>query len=287
MLKNKINLILIFLIFSVCAFAQVQLNPGWGLDRIDQRTGFDLAYHYSATGQGVTVYVVDSGIQLDNPEFEGRAANGYGRYQKNCNGHGTGVAGVIGSRSFGVAKQVTLVSVRVQPCSGVALATDVIKGLNWILRNARGPSVVNISANGTYYPDFNTAVQNLINAGIVVVVGAGNDSQDACYHSPSAVMDAIVVGATRSDDTSAPWSNFGSCVDLYAPGEGIATTWTTAPVTYGSGTSYSAPIVTGVAAMYLETHPLASPQEVRDAIVSNTTPDVILGANPNLFIYSL
>jgi subtilisin family serine protease len=279
--------LLLSLLFAPLFIGGVQFNPGWNLDRIDQRTGFDGAYSYQATGQGVRVYVVDSGI-ADLSEFSGRVSDGYGRSNIKCSGHGTAVGAVIGAETYGVAKDVDLVSVKIQ-CTASATAVEVIRSLNWIAKDLRrfsGRSVVNISLNGDFYPDLNSAVQNLIDAGAVVVAGAGNSGRDACLYSPSAVKDAIVVGGTDQNDTALIYSNFGQCVDLYAPGEGIWTIWNTGERTFTSGTSYAAPHVSGLAAIYLERHPFASVQEVRDTIVANSTPDVIQGANPNLFIYS-
>jgi aqualysin 1 len=287
MQRSIVNLLLIAAVFSAMVAGQ------WNLDRIDQRVGLDGLYNYSSTGRGVTAYVVDSGVQISNPEFEGRASDGYGRYRTGCNGHGTGVAGVIGSRSYGVAKEVLLVSVQVLPCTGstVKSENDIVRGLDWILRDMKRSGrrvVVNISFQVIAgFSNIYDRLQQINDAGGVIVIGAGNDSDDACRHPLASFPNAIVVGGTRSDDTAAPWSNYGSCVDLYAPGEGVWTTWTTAPRTFVSGTSYSAPHVTGLAAIYLERNPFASSEEVRDAIVGNATPDVILGANPNLFIYTL
>jgi subtilisin family serine protease len=173
-------------------------------------------------------------------------------------------------------------------CTGFILAADLVRGLKWIARDCKRQArcIVNISLKNGNYPTTNQAVQDLLDVGALVVVSAGNDSSDACFNWPN--TDLLVVGATRQDDTAAPWSNFGSCVDLYAPGEGV---WTitngTIGTTYKSGTSYSAPHVSGLAAIYWELHPSATAAEVRDAITGNATPDVILGANPNWFIYSM
>lgn len=280
----KICLTLLILTFS--AFGQ-----SWSLDRINQRSlPLDGDVSISGTGQGVRVYVVDSGIMLEHPQFEGRAIKGYGRPEKGCTGHGTGVAGIIGSKDYGVAKNVTLVSVQVF-CAGGVQITDIIKGLAWVKRDCRQQRtrcVANISLISGKYLDFNTAVQDLIDSGIVVVVGAGNNGADACNYSPASVPDAIAVGASRIDDTTVSYSNFGACVDIYAPGEAVWTIWNDASFTplQVSGTSFSAPHVAGAAAIYLEQHPSATPQEVNAGIIGHATYNVLISANPNIFLYS-
>lgn len=260
----------------------------WNLDRLDTRERvFDDLYNYTYTGQGITVYIVDSGIQLDHPELEGRAVNGYGRSSDACDGHGTATAGLVGSRTYGVAKQVTLVSVKIR-CTGLPPVADVIKGLDWVYRDAKRSnrsSVALITYTGSRYLDYEAAVRKLTTVGVIPVVSAGNDGDDACRHSPSAVLEALVVGGTRSDDSALSYSNYGACVDLYAPGEGTQTLWNGSQVTYFSGTSAAAPHVAGLAAMYLETHPFASAAEVHTAVVNNATTDVLIGANPNRMAY--
>lgn len=283
-MKILFKLFLFLSLFTVSAYAQFP----WNLDRIDSRTlAFDGTYNFPATGAGVNVYVVDSGVEYANPEFGGRASNGYGRYSADCSGHGTAVAALIASTSYGVAKQANIISVKVY-CTGVPTDTDVIKGLQWIKRDASRSgkrSVVNISLNGNSSGPLNSAVRDLIASGVTVVASAGNSQEDACWHSPSSVQEAIVVGGTSSNDAALYYSNYGPCVDLYAPGEGVWTFWQNAPIVYFSGTSAAAPHVAGLAAMYLERNPTATPAVVQTAIVANATPDVLIGANPNLFIY--
>jgi subtilisin family serine protease len=199
-------------------------------------------------------------------------------------------SGIVGSKTFGVAKQAILISVQVK-CTGQIQLANLLKGLDWTYRDCKsfqrsgGRCVVNLGEGGRYYyADFNNSVQQLIDLGAVVVGPAGNDADDACHYSPGAVMDTIVVGASRQDDTALLYSNFGACVDLYAPGEGAATISIGGVPTYFSGTSAATPHVSGLAAIYLERHALATPLEVRNAIILDATSDVILGANPNLFI---
>lgn len=282
---------------SYVSQTDVQTNPGWGLDRIDQRTlPFDFTYGFSGRGTGVNVYVLDTGILPTHVELQGRVIEAFDAVHDNtpinqCNGHGTGVAGVVGATTFGVAKNVTLQDVRVLPCSGDGTLSDVISGVDWVTRHAVQPAVANMSLQTGLSQTLNDAVASSINAGVTYVVGAGNNTQDACRWSPSSVPGAIVVGAIGNTDTRVSWSNFGSCVDLFAPGEGISTIWneTDTTTTFASGTSFSSPFVAGIAALYLEQYPTALPGEVATAIVTNATTGVIsdVGLNsPNLLAYS-
>jgi subtilisin family serine protease len=282
---------------SYVSEADVESNPGWGLDRIDQRAlPFDFTFNYTAHGTGVNVYVLDSGILPTHVQLQGRVIEAFDAVHDNtpinqCNGHGTGVAGVVGSSIFGVAKNVTLQDVRVLPCTGYGTVSDLISGVDWVTRHAVRPAVANMSVGTTLSPTVNDAVSASITSGVVYVVSAGNDSYDACRNSPSSVPGAITVGATNNTDTRTSWSNYGSCVDIFAPGEGISTIWngTDSTTTYVAGTSYSSPFVAGVAALYLEQHPAATPAEVQAVIGANATPGIISdpGLNsPNLLLYS-
>ena len=278
-MRNAVNLILISLIFAVMIAAQTS----WGLDRINQRfLPFDLDTTMPYTGAGVTVYVIDSGV-INVPEFDGRVRQGYGRHDVNCSSHATGIAGIVGGSTYGVAKQVNIVSVKVY-CSGdVTIDTpekglSLLKGLAWVYRDAKRnsrTSVAVIPLNGGRNLELDDAVRKLTTVNVVPVVSAGNGDQfgpkNACNYSPSAVLEALVVGGTRADDTALPYSNYGPCVDLYAPGEGVWTVWNTGELTWMSGTSYAAPHVAGVAAQYLELHPFASVAEVHQAVVNNAT----------------
>lgn len=286
------KILLSFVLFALLAISAAAQAIPWNLDRIDQRYWpvDGASYAPAATGRGVTVYVVDTGIQLDHPEFEGRAVKGFGKPNVDgCSGHGTHVAGTIGSKTYGVAKDVTLVSVRVYPCSGPTTAKTILDGLDWIARQRKkGPAVVNISIVQTSF-SMDAEVQTLINKGYTVVVSAGNYSADACNYSPARLPDVITVGSIDEADTYDPSTNYGPCIDLFAPGMWIVSTWNDGGTFPLSGTSTAAPHVAGVAALYLEDHPNASPAEVRNAIVSNATSSVIYNVPPNtanLLLYS-
>jgi len=283
---------------SYISEADVEYNPGWGLDRIDQRAlPFDFTFNYSSRGSGVNVYILDSGILPTHVELQGRVVQAYNAVHDNtpinqCNGHGTGVAGVVGSATYGVAKNVTLQDVRILPCTGYGTVSDLISGVDWVTHHAVRPAVANMSVTTTISQSVNDAVAAGIASGVTFVVSAGNDSSDACLASPSGVPEAIVVGAMNNMDSRTSWSNFGSCVDLFAPGETVSTIWngTDTTTTYAAGTSFSSPFVAGIAAVYLEQHPGATPTEVSAAIVSNATPGVVTdpGLNsPNLLAYSV
>jgi len=282
---------------SYVSETDVETNPGWGLDRLDQRSvPFDFTYNYNGRGTGVNIYILDSGILSTHVELQGRVVSAYdavhGQTGSQCNNHGTSVAGVAGSTTFGVAKNAMLQDVRVLPCTGYGSVSDVISGVDWVTRHAIRPAVANMSVQTAFSKSLNDSVSSSIAAGITYVVGAGNNSGDACGWSPSAIPEAIVVAATNSSDSRVSWSNTGTCVDLFAPGEGISTisNETDTTTTYASGTSYSSPYVAGIAALYLEQHPAASPAEVSAAITSLATTDVVIDAgigSPNLLAYSL
>jgi subtilisin family serine protease len=277
---------------------QVVNEPGWGLDRIDQHSlPYDLGYHYNSTGAGVSVYVLDSGVMTGHEALLGRAFDAYNATAdhtpvENCSGHGTGVAGVVAGTNTGVAHSALIYSVRVLPCSGEGLLSDLIDGVDWVTRHAARPAVANMSVRAAYSRTLNSSTSALARAGVTVVVAAGNDSADACNYSPGSTPEAIAVGASGSADSRLNYSNYGSCVSIFAPGEGVATIWNTSTTatTYMSGTSFSSPYVAGVAALYLGEHPTSTPDQVKAAIVGNATADSIIdpGANsPNLLLYSL
>jgi subtilisin family serine protease len=281
--------------------AGVQVNPTWGLDRIDQRA-LPLNGSYddlNNTGSNVPVYVVDTGIYAAHSDFENRVTAGFtaitdGRGSNDCNGHGTHVAGTIGGKNYGVAKTVTLVPVRVLDCAGSGTYSGVIAGLDWIAANhpAGVPTVINMSLGGPASSSLDIAVNNLVNRKMSVVVAAGNSNADACNFSPARVPNAITVGATASNDSRANYSNYGSCLDLFAPGSSITSTWvgSTSATNTISGTSMASPHVAGIAARLLASNPGLSPSQVESSIKSGATTSVVSNAGPgslNLLAYSL
>ncbi len=250
-------------------------NPPTGIDRIDRRLlPPNNTYTYSETGNGVHAYIIDTGIRVTHTEFGGRATGVFtaiadGNGTNDCHGHGTNVAGIVGATTFGVAKQVNLHAVRVSDCTGAGTVAGAVSGVDWVAANAVHPAVANISLQSGLSPTFNTSVNGAITAGVTVVVAAGNNNGDACNFSPSAVAAAITVGnIDPSNDTRWVTSNFGTCLDLFAPGRSILSTGIasdTATSTF-TGTSQASPHVAGIAARYLETHPAATPAAVWTAI---------------------
>ncbi|HEX8273384.1 MAG TPA: S8 family serine peptidase [Longimicrobiaceae bacterium] len=274
-----------------------QTGATWGLDRIDQRNlPLNSAYEYTPTGAGVRAYIIDTGINTSHTNFGGRATSGYdavdGGEATDCNGHGTHVAGTVGSSTYGVAKGVSLVAVRVLDCAGSGTNSGVIAGMDWVAANHVKPAVANMSLGGGASTAMDDAVNRMHNAGVTVVVAAGNENQNACNVSPSRAANAVTVGATTSSDARASYSNYGTCVDVFAPGSNITSTWytsTTATNTI-SGTSMASPHVAGIAALYLEGTPAATPAAVANAIISTSTTNVVTGAgtgSPNRLVFSL
>ena len=283
--------------FSIDA---TQSPATWGLDRIDQRNlPLSNSYTYNATGSGVTAYIIDTGIRTTHSEFGGRASGGYtaindGNGTNDCNGHGTHVAGTVGGSTYGVAKQVTLRPVRVLDCSGSGSTTGVIAGVDWVTSHhaAGTPAVANMSLGGGVSSALDTAVTNSINDGVTYAVAAGNENTNACNVSPSRVGAALTVGSTTSTDARSSFSNYGSCLDLFAPGSNITSAWYTGDSATNtiSGTSMATPHVAGVAALYLQGAPTASAATVGSAVVNGATTGVVTGAgtgSPNRLLYSL
>jgi subtilisin family serine protease len=273
----------------------------WGLDRIDQRfLPLNGTYVSRDSGAGVSVYIVDTGIAAHHVDFEGRVAAGFNAIgdaggTADCNGHGTHVAGIVGGSNFGVARSATLVPVRALDCTGSGSLSNLLAGLDWVLQDhaqSGGPAVVNMSLGGDASSSLDAEVNLLINAGITTVVAAGNGGIDACGSSPARVPGALTVGASTETDQRASFSNFGGCVDLFAPGANIVSDWytSTTATAVSNGTSAAAPFVAGVAALCLETSPTASPATVAQTIVSQATLD-LLGSigigSPNRLLFSL
>lgn len=281
---------------GVVTAGATQSNPPWGLDRIDQRNRpLSGTYTYNWTGSGVRVYVIDTGIRTSHTQFGGRASNvfdAFGGSGADCNGHGTHVAGTVGGSTYGVAKSSLLRGVRVLNCSGSGSNSGVIAGVDWVRNNHIAPAVANMSLGGGISSSLDTAVNNLANAGVAIAVAAGNSNADACGSSPARAANAITVGSTTSSDSRSSFSNFGTCLDLFAPGSGILSAYYTSDTATAtlSGTSMASPHVAGVAALYKQANPSASSSTVRNAIVNNATTNVISGAgsgSPNRLLYSL
>ncbi len=264
---------------SVVEAWTTQSNPPWGLDRIDQRDRpLSGTYSYTRTGSGVNAYIIDTGIRRTHTQFGGRAVVGFdaigdGRNTSDCNGHGTHVAGTVGGSTYGVAKSVRLYAVRVLNCSGSGTTSGVIAGIDWVTRNHVKPAVANMSLGGGASSSLDTAVRNSITAGVTYAVAAGNSNANAGNYSPSRVGEAITVGSTTSSDSRSSFSNYGSVVDIFAPGSSILSAWYTSDTATAtlSGTSMASPHVAGVAARYLQGNTTASPATVRNAIVNAAT----------------
>jgi subtilisin family serine protease len=284
---------------GIATTTDVQLGATWGLDRIDQRAlPLDGKYTYTTDAGDVWAYVIDTGIRASHDEFGGRVKSGYtainDRYgTSDCNGHGTHVAGTVGGMTYGVAKAVNLVPVRVLNCQGSGTWSGVIAGIDWVTgqktTNPNRPMVANMSLGGGYSQSVNDAVTRSTDAGVTYAVSAGNDGGDACTKSPASTPAAITVGATNSSDAKASWSNSGTCVDLFAPGVSITSAWHTSNTATNtiSGTSMASPHVAGVAALQLAATSSATAAQVSLAITSTATPGVVSGASPNLLLYSL
>jgi aqualysin 1 len=279
--------------------ASPQNQVTWGLDRIDQADRpLDTQYHFNNSGAGVNAFIIDTGIRSDHVEFSGRVRPGFdaiveGNGTNDCNGHGTHVAGTVGGTTWGVAKSVSLTPVRVLDCTGYGAWSGVIAGIDWMANSTLRPAVANMSLGGGISLAVDAAVAGAVAKGVVMVVAAGNSNADACTSTPAREPSALTVGATTTLDARASFSNWGTCVDLFAPGGGITSAWNTSATATNniSGTSMASPHVAGVAALALAANPGATPAQVAQLIVSSATPNRLVSSvmgpgSPNLLVYS-
>ncbi len=286
---------------GVYKISDTQQNATWGLDRIDQRNlPLDGTYTYPNTAQNVHAYIIDTGIRVTHSQFEGRATPGFdavtsGGNANDCHGHGTHVSGTVGGKDYGVAKKVQLVAVRVLDCNGSGSTAGVTAGIDWVTQHAIKPAVANMSLGGGADTTLDNAVANSIASGVTYGIAAGNgdafgNPQNACSTSPARVPAAITVGATQNNDAKASFSNFGTCLDIFAPGVGITSSWNTNDTATNtiSGTSMATPHVVGVAALIASAHPTWTPQQVRDSMVGSATPNKVTNpgtGSPNLLLF--
>ncbi|MBR8845060.1 MULTISPECIES: S8 family serine peptidase [Pseudoalteromonas] len=275
-----------------------QANPTWGLDRVDQRNlPLNSNYHYDFDGTGVTAYVIDTGVRISHNEFGNRASHGYDFVDNDndatdCNGHGTHVAGTIGGGEYGVAKNVNIVGVRVLGCNGSGSYSGVISGIDWVKNNASGPSVANMSLGGGVSQAVDDAVNNAVASGVSFVVAAGNDNSNACNYSPARAANAITVGSTTSSDARSSFSNYGNCLDIYAPGSSITSAWYNSDTSTNtiSGTSMAAPHVAGAVALYLDENPSLSPSQIDSLLSQRSSKGKVSNpqsGSPNELLYTL
>jgi subtilisin family serine protease len=276
-----------------------QPNATWGLDRIDQTSlPLDAAYNYQYTGAGVYAFIIDTGIWPSHTEFTGRVSLGFtaitdGRGSADCNGHGTHVAGTVGGRTWGVAKGVSLVPVRVLDCAGSGTNSGVIAGVDWVAgQTALRPAVANMSLGGGLSSALNASVAAAVAKGVTMVVAAGNSNANACNSSPASEPTAITVGATTSTDARAGYSNYGSCLDIFAPGSGITSAWYNADnaINTISGTSMASPHVAGAAVLALAANGQVTPAQVTDFLIAQASTGKVSSAgtgSPNLLLFAL
>jgi subtilisin family serine protease len=279
---------------QVVTASVTQTGATWGLDRIDQRAlPLNTTFNYTATASNVWAYIVDTGIRTAHTQFGGRATLGFNAFTRaakdgDCNGHGTHVAGTVGGTTFGIAKAVRLVAVRVLDCQGSGSSSGLLAGIDYVVRqktaNPSRPMVANMSLGfGGVVSSIDNAVTNAIAAGISFVIAAGNSNIDACGVSPARTPNAITVGSTTSTDQRSSFSNFGSCVDIFAPGSSITSAWHTGNSVTNtiSGTSMASPHVAGVVALYLAGNPTATPSAVTSALNTAATTGAVINAGTN------
>lgn len=283
---------------------QTQFNATWGLDRIDQVGALNpqyTLYNYNYAGAGVHAFIIDTGIRATHTDFQGRVQPGFtaitdGNGTNDCNGHGTHVAGTVGGATWGVAKGVSLIPVRVLNCSGSGSWSGVIAGIDFAANSTLRPAVANMSLGGGASSSVDAAVAGAVNKGVTMVAAAGNSNADACSYSPARAPSAITVGATTSGDARASYSNYGTCLDVFAPGSGITSAWSTSDSATNtiSGTSMASPHVTGVAALALAAalaaNTTTSPLAVADFLTKNATSGVLSSTgsgSTNRLVYSL
>ncbi|MCX5228420.1 S8 family peptidase [Streptomyces sp. NPDC006553] len=271
--------------------------PSWGLDRIDQKAlPLNQSYTYPDTaGQGVTAYIIDTGVRITHSDFGGRASYGYDAIDndntaQDGHGHGTHVAGTVAGTSYGVAKKAKIVGVRVLDNSGSGTTEQVVAGIDWVTRNAVKPAVANMSLGGGVDTALDTAVRNSIASGVTYAVAAGNDSSNASNYSPARVAEAITVGSTTNTDARSSFSNYGTVLDIFAPGSSITSSWNSSDSATNtiSGTSMATPHVAGAAAVYLAGNPTATPAQVSTALTTAATPNVVTNpgsGSPNRLLY--
>ena len=297
-IRNNPKVLFVELDQPVYALDTQNPTPSWGLDRIDQRSlPLNSTFTASAKGAGVDAYIVDTGILSTHSDFTGRMGAGYsaindGNGTNDCNGHGTHVAGTTAGTTHGIAKSATLIPVRVLGCTGSGTNSGVIAGLDWIISHhtAGTPAVANMSLGGGASAALDLAVQNVINDGVVMAVAAGNDGLNACNYSPARAVNAITVGSTTTTDARSSFSNTGTCVDIFAPGSLITSSWigsSTATTTI-SGTSMASPHVAGVAAVLIGRYPTSTPAEIATMLRTSATPNVVTSAgtgSPNYLLY--
>jgi subtilisin family serine protease len=264
---------------GVVAVSGSQTGATWGIDRIDQASlPLNQTYNYEPDGTGVHAYIIDTGMRLTHAQYTGRVGNGFdaittGGTGADCHGHGTHVAGTVGGTTWGVAKKVTLHPVRVLDCAGSGTDAQVIAGLDWVTANHVKPASANMSLGGDASQALDDAVERMIAAGVVTAVAAGNDSGNACSYSPARTPNALTVGSTTSSDARSSFSNYGTCLDIFAPGSSITSASNSSDTgsTSMSGTSMASPHVAGAAALYLQLNPTATPAQVMSALTTNAT----------------